>query len=93
MIPHKITPQMLVEAQAYHQLEPWGPERDSWHAALIAMACAQPWSKKRLKIKDFLLQFGPKEKPKSLASKVRSVALRIGAKFKTKDQPSKGGAS
>lgn len=76
-----LSPHDLAEAQAFYQLEPWGPERDSWHAALIAMACTQPWSKKRLKITDFLLNFGQKQKPRNLAQKVKELALSIGARF------------
>lgn len=80
-----LSPQDLAEAQAFYRLEPWGPERDSWHAALIAMSCIQPWSKQRLQMRDFVLTFVPKEKPKSLREKVRAVAMSIGAKFKTKN--------
>lgn len=76
-----LTPQQLAEAQAFYRLEPWGPERDSWHAALIAMACMQPWSKKRLQIKDFVLQFGMRDKPKNLRDKVRALAVSLGARF------------
>lgn len=86
LIPHPITPQQLVEALAYNQLEPWGPERDGWHAAQIATACLQPWAKNRLNIKDYVLRFGGKDKPKSLREKVKDLAVRLGARFKKKDE-------
>lgn len=81
-IPHRITPFELAEALAYYQLEPWGPERDTWHAAQIATACLQPWSKRRMRVKDQLLQFGkPDKQASSLTEKVTGLAMRMGWKI------------
>lgn len=70
---------------AYYQLEPWGPERDSWHAAQITTAIFQVWTKRRLRIEANLLKFGESSKPKSLVNKLRGIAMALGA---TKDDGS-----
>lgn len=82
-IPDRLTRRQLAECQAYYQLEPWGPERDSWHAAQIATAVQQPWSKRRIKIETQVLKFGPShtKKPKSLAYKLKMVAIGIHARM------------
>lgn len=82
-LPYVLTRRQLVECQAYYQLEPWGPERDSWHAAQITTAIMQPWTKRRLRVEDFLLKFGPtaKTKPKSLSEKLKLVAIGLKAQI------------
>jgi hypothetical protein len=82
-IPDQITQAQLAEAMAYYQLEPWGPERDSIHAAQITFTLNQLQTKRRLHLKDYILKFGPqhREKPKSLSEKLREVAYRIRAKI------------
>lgn len=76
-----LSPLQFAEAMAFYLIEPWGPERDAWHAAQIVAASLQPFTKKRLRIKDFLLQFGKSEKPKpqSLDDKIRALAIAFGA--------------
>lgn len=83
-IPHKLTQRQMAEAMAYYQLEPWGPERDEIHAAMICHTVASQWSKRRITLDMFRLKFGPrseKEKPQDLSDKLRSVAMAIGAKI------------
>lgn len=81
-IPDAFTPRQLAEAMAYARIEPWGPDRDAWHAAGTAAAIAQQFTKKRLNIQDFVLKFGPKKRdPKPLSEKLREVAYRINAKI------------
>jgi hypothetical protein len=82
-IPHEITADQFVEMLAYYQIEPWGPDRDSFHAAQIAFTLNQLHTKRRLHLKDYILKFGPqyREKPKKLSEKLREVAYRIRAKI------------
>ena len=77
-----MTQRQLAEAMAYYRLEPWGPERDELHAAMICAETIRPWTKRKVKLEHFRLRFGPsaKTKPESLSSKLRSVAHAIGAK-------------
>lgn len=75
-----LSPLQLAEAMAFYQIEPWGPERDELHAAMICMAVASPWSKRRIRLDDFRLKFGmAKPKPKSLDDKIRALAIAFGA--------------
>ncbi len=70
---------------AYQSIEPHGPERDEIHAAMIASTVAQQWSKRRMRLDQFRLDFGPnakeRSKPKDLKQKLRSIAMALGAKI------------
>lgn len=53
----------MLEWEAYDTIEPIGAHRDDWHAASICAAvmnamAIQIRSKKRFRVKDFLLEFG-----------------------------------
>lgn len=84
-IPDKLTPRQLAESMAYARIEPWGPDRDAWHAAGISASIAQQFTKKKLKVKDFVLNFEPKRRDRrSMSDKLKEVAYRIGSKMVSK---------
>jgi hypothetical protein len=51
----------LVHWMAYHKTSPLSKDRDDLNAAMIAQTVANCYSKRPLKIKDFVLQWGGKQ--------------------------------
>ena len=81
-----VSGQQMAEWQAFYQLEPFGIERDSWHAALIAATIVnvnRDPKKEPMDIDSFLLKFDDDGgKPASdLEEKLKGIGF-----FKTKDQ-------
>ena len=56
-----MSPEELTQWRAYYQLEPWGANRDNWHAAQLAMLVHNSgFSGKRATVNDFMYS-EPKE--------------------------------
>ena len=66
--------------EAYAQVEPFGFDLLNAIQAHICYAQTAPWSKSKLKISDFLLDFGQKEiqqeRPESIMAKLQALAQR-----------------
>jgi hypothetical protein len=65
---HELSWRQFLAWKAYDELEPIGGLRGDWHAASICtmlanIAAAQSGSKKRFRVADFLLEFGPERAP------------------------------
>ena len=74
----------LAEWLALLRVEPWGPYRADLQAAIGAWASAAPWSSK-VKLADFLPEFGARDKSTDQAAMVAKM-LALGGKV-TDGQP------
>ncbi len=72
-----LTPRQYHDWVLLYQQSPFGDYRRDLRAAVVAMSAVQPHSKKKLKIKDFLLQF-KKKNNKPLIDKARDIARAFG---------------
>lgn len=85
MAAYPMSAKQMAEAMAYYRLEPWGPERDALHAAIVACAAAQPWTKKRLRPQTYMPEFRPPGLAASdegiTAEDVHRLATRMGARI------------
>lgn len=73
----------FTEWMAYYQLEPFGQERDNWHAAVIASTMANVMRTKGrgVDVDDFMLKTKParKQTPQSIYQAFRAWAVANGA--------------
>jgi hypothetical protein len=69
----------LGEWYAFNSLEPLGEARADLRAALIAFACAAPWSKSA-KLTDFLLDFDRKENQELSPEQLRAYLISLGGR-------------
>jgi len=74
----EISSKELTEWMAFYSVEPFGEERSDIRAAIIACTCAQIWSKKKLKVNDFMPKFGPK--PEQSPDQMKSILKALVSK-------------
>lgn len=65
-----MTAQEFSEHAAFDQLSPIGGERHDFLTALVCCVMANLWSKKRHKLKDFMLAWGKKKRKGSTPEQI-----------------------
>lgn len=68
--------------QAFYQIDPFGAQRDNWHAAMLAMVVARALGSKDVALSDFMLrevELPQRKSPSEIFAAIKGWALSLGA--------------
>ena len=84
-----LSARQLDDWQRYYALEPWGEQRQDLRAAQMCVAALQPWTKKTLKIQDFVLKVtaGSRAPEEMDADRLKRKAMALNAMMGGKIAP------